>query len=155
MCGHGVFSQIIGMVVTRQWRLFGNEIEELLPQTHANMMSLQSLIGTIKVATCLPALTFLANNPVLTESFGKSQPQMTACLSGWHYLQRETDGPKRCGLYCRILKVMCEAKLEDLQVQVRARYHPFFSAWVVPQLWTLTVSWACLAITRAVSLAMP
>ena len=36
-----------------------------------------------------------------------------------HGFQREEDGTEKCGLYCRILKTMCDSKLEDLQNQVR------------------------------------
>eukprot|EP00873_Tetraselmis_striata_P011412 jgi/Tetstr1/431676/TSEL_021204.t1 len=70
--------KIIGMMVTRQWRLFGDDIQKLAENSSANVLMLNSLIGTVK---------------------------------------REKDGPTRCGLYCRILKVMAEAKLEDLQAQ--------------------------------------
>jgi len=71
--------KMLGMVVVRHWKLYGHQIEAIIPVTGANQSSLTGLI---------------------------------------HRLKREEDGTEKCGLYCRILKTMCDSKLEDLQNQV-------------------------------------
>ncbi len=41
--------QMLAMVVARHWRLYGHYIEEVLPHTGANQMTLVGLIARLKV----------------------------------------------------------------------------------------------------------
>ena len=104
---------MLDMVIRRHWKLYGHHIESMLRGTGANQGPLMNLVQRLKV---LSSTTFM---PVVTSVCSLRMRRLNfLCGAAWRALQREEDGMQKCAIWCRILKTMCDSKLEDLQAQV-------------------------------------